>query len=317
MLTTNYDHWQKVCQDIESPQSFVDMAFYFTISAVLQRRVWTLGGVDSFGWPQSRSVFPNLYVMLTGPAGIGKGRVLKEAFELITHWKTKAEHQKYKGTVHPTEQVALDLRIPSHTGSITFPKLVEKLATKKSICNFKTKSGAKRSYVHNSYALLCEEFDVLFRKINDTDDLSNFLLQAWDCGEFIKEKMSDEGGKGQFIRYMCLAMIAGTTPVSMKENFSKKLLSDGFAARTLFIYGQKERKLKFQASITEETLEARKALEEHVKNLLTVYGPVPFTPEALNYMVNWYESGEMSDSRVNSSNKLDGYYKRKRFMLVR
>jgi len=309
----NQQRWKLICSELESPQSFIDVGYYFSIASILQRRVWCFGNLTEFGWPEDRSIFSNTYMVLTGPAGAGKGRVLNEIFNLITHWKKNDCDQETTGIIREDGSNLLELRVPSYKGNLTFPKLVQKI--QKSITKYdcKTNKGGIKAYLHNSYTLLSEEFETLFRNISDTEDLSNFMLIAYDCGEYAKETMGDD--TGIFIRNMCLSFIAGVTPVSIKECFKTKLLSDGFASRCIFVYGDKPQKRQFQAPITDDIKQAQGELKDYVKGLTELFGPANFTPRAFSRAKEYYENDP--SFRINQHPILDGYYARKKVHLIK
>jgi len=73
---TNLEKWNFYLKDLESPQVFLDWTFYGMISAALQRRLW----IGSFG---KKEIYPNLYLIFIGPAGVGKSIAANEAKSLF------------------------------------------------------------------------------------------------------------------------------------------------------------------------------------------------------------------------------------------
>ena len=72
---TNWDRWQLRLREVTSPQSFIDFGFVYLVSSYLQRRVWTNA--------DHQKLFPNVYIILVGDPGIGKGLVIKPVTEFL------------------------------------------------------------------------------------------------------------------------------------------------------------------------------------------------------------------------------------------
>ena len=72
---TNIEKWRYFLKDLESPDLFIDWGFYSMISTALQRRVWL--------FPDTFTLYPNLFVLLVGPPAAGKSRVISQVSEHI------------------------------------------------------------------------------------------------------------------------------------------------------------------------------------------------------------------------------------------
>src|SRR5574343_764727 len=70
-----YELWQHYTSNLSAPQSSLDLSYYWLISAALQRRV--------FLQSMERPLFPNLYIVLVGPPGVGKGIVITPTTEIL------------------------------------------------------------------------------------------------------------------------------------------------------------------------------------------------------------------------------------------
>ena len=97
-MTTNLERWRFYMKDITSPDIFIDMGFYYMISAALQRRVYL--GSDE------RPLFPNLYIILVADPGIGKGLVIIPVAQFLKHHKMK--RLKLPGVKMPTPDESLN-----------------------------------------------------------------------------------------------------------------------------------------------------------------------------------------------------------------
>ena len=72
---TNLEKWRHYLKDMESPDLFIDWSFYSLISAALQRRVWL--------YPDSMSIYPNIFTLLVGPPAAGKSRVISQVTDIV------------------------------------------------------------------------------------------------------------------------------------------------------------------------------------------------------------------------------------------
>ena len=315
-------------KDITSPQSFIDFGWYYTVAAALQRRVWC--------GPEHKPIFPNIYVILVAPPGVGKGLVIKEVeYMLRYHYledpnaPAKAAPDASVTTVDPHVVAAINaanyaqatdgqmqkkhkkpLLIPLAANATTFEALVRSMSKATRRINFmkfdeKIQKNVLDIYIHCSLAFCLEEISSLFRR--HTEDVANFLLQAYDCGNYeydTKTQGNDE------IHRCCLNFFGGTTPVFMESTFNDRLLNDGFSSRTWFIVEQKNRFNKLLIPpLSPEQLEARAHLVEHVKKLSKLYGHIAYEDEAWQWLEKWWENPERP--RVNKSPKLDAYEARK------
>ena len=329
-MTSNLELWRFFMKDMTSPNSYIDFSFYYLISAALQRRVW-LGS-------ENLPIFPNQYTILVGEPGVGKGLVIKPVEKILRHFKIKTSPPTNvasnipKGAIEAEgleatelannllEQLGINTKfrpreeplvIPVAANSTTYEALTHAIGASVrrynySIIDPQTTNIIKRTYSHCSLAFCLEEISSLFRK--HTEDVVNFLLQAYDCGDY--ERDTKTQGK-TIIKKCCLNILGGTTPSFMQSTFNDKLLNEGFASRTFFIYETENRFQRFfMSDFTEEQLAARRKIIEHVEKLTQIYGEVTYTQEARNFLQKWWEE-EHVIKRPNESLKLNAYYARK------
>ena len=73
------DKWRNYNRDSVSPDSFINMSFYFIISASLQRRVH-LGS-------RLNPLFPNVFTVFVAEPSVGKGRAIGPVIDILKYWK--------------------------------------------------------------------------------------------------------------------------------------------------------------------------------------------------------------------------------------
>ena len=339
---TNLERWRFFMKDCTSPDSYIDMGFYYMIAASLQRRVWQ-GSLQ-------KPLFPNLYIVLVGKAGIGKGLVISQLSSILREHKIevgqktnkvfdavdKKVEQDAKNAFKEVTPEMMDeavkkyaelagdadlhkkvedrpLLIPVAADATTYEALVKAMSKSMRHINYRSldpKTGEYRMaiYGHSSLCFALEEMASLFRK--KTEDVVNFLLQAYDCGDRYEYNTKTQGT--DVVRKLCLNFLGGTTPDFMESIFNANLIDQGFSSRTMFVFEWSNRFNKmFISSFTPEQLYARQKLVEQVKKLTTLYGEIQFSKEATEYLEHWWEVEVVNGSRVNTSPRLDPYYGRK------
>jgi hypothetical protein len=298
---TFMEKWDFYCKEISSPQIFIEWAAYGIIAAALQRRVWT--------GTERKPLFPNLYIILSGPPGVGKGLILSEVKKVLTHFKIEAPKEenpnKNANLLFATKPApsAPDLLIPVGADASTYEALVK--AMSRCIRSFKQPTS-KIPYVHSSICFCLEEISSLFRK--HTEDLVNFLLVAYDCGDYRYETI----GRGtDYIKNCCLNFMGGTTPSFIRRVFGDELLTDGFASRTVFAHALSNRFWRLRPpEFSDEQIRAHDQILEHVKQVALLHGEVKFTPDAIEFLEHWWNN-DAQHKRANNSPKLLPYYARK------
>lgn len=327
--------WRHYHKDTTSPDSFIDMAFYFMISAALQRRVWLNGTeYEPIG---NKVMFPNQYIILVAEPGIGKGLVIKPVTEFLQYHKynpnaeqKKLLEDKTKAIVSPeliaqiqsqlygsnADSVAKTSQSPGEMGvkylfpafanTTTFEKLVQVNAAAQRKIEYINAEGKVKRYLHCSLYGALEELGSLFRK--HAEDVCTYLLSTYDCGDYeyaTKNKSTDTVYK------CCMSILAGTSPSFMSRVFSADLISEGFSSRTMFVFESVNRFEKFMPSeIDESQLKARSEIIAWLKLLSELHGQVKWAPDAAEFMTHYFEQ-VLPFKRENVSPKLKPWYARK------
>ena len=338
---TNFERWNLFMRDIPSPQGFIDFGFYYMISAALQRRVWV---------GDTQKLFPNQYCILTGRPGIGKGLVIKPVLEILKHHKlempnltksaapvapaTKPRNQDEKDVIDADPNVAAAIQaanyvagkqqlprgnkaqeaplvIPIAANATTYEALVQAMSRSVRRINYSEfdptlGKNTTKIYTYCALAFCLEEISSLFRK--KTEDVANFLITAYDCGDYEYDTKTQGT---DYVKKCCLNFFGGTTPTFMESTFNDKILTDGFSSRTWFIFESANRFNTLRIPrLTEEQLQAREAIVQHIGKLTKLYGEVQFTDEAFAFLDAWWQEHDKKE-RPNTSSKLDYYYARK------
>ena len=303
-MTGNMERWKYYCETIISPDSYIEWGLLYIISAALQRRVWR-GQIDG------RPLFPNLYLILTGDPGVGKGLVITEANKILRHFKLEKEKDQVGETKtvnfneHSNKQgMEKPLLFQVGADATTYEALVKEISHSVRAYFYK-EAEKQKAYIHSSLAFCLEEISSLFRK--HTEDLVRFLLVTYDCGDYRYDTIS----RGRdFIKNCCLSLFGGTTPKFLKRVFSDELLNEGFASRCIFVFELCNRFDRLKPPFfNEDQMKEYNIILQHIKKLSTLYGKIEFDKEAAEYLELWNKTDKYK--RPNTSPKLNYYYARK------
>lgn len=301
-----YEDWCLYTKDVQSPQPFVDAAFYFMIGAALQRRVW-------FGDLDFHAVFPNQYIAFIGPASAGKSLItspMKELLELPADIKSpeddlaaellgeEAETNR-KGARQPLIYIA--------PNSTTFEQFTQETSRVAYLHRYIDSVGRRKAYHHSSLVFILDELTSIFKK--NAEQLSDFLLEAYNGGRKYVRKLKHSDT--DFCTNMCISLLGNTTLGKFQSLQNQDILSDGFMARTIIVYGVEKRfHLYSIPPLTEEQKAAKLRLQSYIRQLTSLYGPVTLNDEAKEYIHYHFEL----NPRLVQTNKhpmLDEYYGRK------
>lgn len=334
---TNHEKWRAYTSGLPSPDNYIDWSWRYIIAASLQRRVWLP--------PSHQPCFANMYAILVGKAGLGKGLCIREVSDILKHWKLK-DFPKRQNNGHSPEQMEIieamrqaDLKnaqdsemksnnrrnnspepslIPVAADATTYEALVSSVASSYrridyEIYDEKLGKNVTKPYGHSSICFSLQELASLLRK--RTDDTVNYMLGLYDC-PMDYEYDTKTQGKDRVLRG-CLNLFAGTTPDFMQKIFNAELINQGFGSRTFFIYANKDRYPDqfWIPELTAEQKNYKKELLDHILKLTTLYGAVTMSESVKSFLSDWWK--ETSGKRVNDSSKLEGYYSRKKVHVMK
>ena len=337
MAITNYERWKSYTSGLPSPDNYLDWSWYYTVTAALQRRVW-LG-------PAHQPCYPNMYVILVGPPGLGKGLSIKAVTSMLKHWTLdtskgneklatspekaavveaavsenlkNASATEQQGTGKGPKDLIKPLLIPVCADAITYEALVQAVAQSYRYINYVEEVNGQpklRAYGHSSLCFVLEELSSLMRK--RTNDTVNYLLGLYDC-PVDYEYSTITRGKDR-IRRGCLNLIAGTTPAFMQSTFDEDLIGEGFTSRTFYVYSNKNRFYQmWLPPLTPEQEQHKTDLLTHVKKLTSLYGPARISDATRQWMQEWWEKYNEKKEWKNKSPEMIPYYARKNIHVMK
>lgn len=336
-----FEKWRLYTEGLTSPDNYINFGFYYMIGAALQRRVW-IG-------PEHLCLYPNHYTILVGEPGIGKGILLKQVNNLLRYHKMPDPKAVLNGNlpndISPTDRANMEavaeadyrlaqgivadektkvksksferpLLFPVAADATTYEALVKAVAIavrRRNFYAYDEKQGKEtlKVYTHSSLCFCLEEIASLFRK--RTEDVVNFLLQAYDCGDYVYDTKTQ--GKDS-IKKCCLSLLGGTTPNFMQSTFDDRLLTEGFSSRTFFIFAAQNRKTQLWVpDLRQEQKEAYVDIQVHLEKLAHLFGRVSVSKEDEAWLEDWWVNEQRE--RSNTSSKLIAYYARKQIHVLK
>lgn len=233
--------------NITSPPLFRKWAAISAIAGALERKVW----VTSLG----SKLYPNFYVVLVAPPGVGKTEVTWRVRDL---WENLEEHH-----------IAAT--------SVTKASLIDELA------------DANRRIITQNVTNPVEHFNSLLLCINELgvllpayeNDFMNTLTDLWDCKHYSERrrtsKLEIDIDKPQ------LNLLAACTPSYLMHVLPEGAWDQGFLSRTMLIYsGDRQlRSLFAEHAFDQSELDV---LKEQLTQISNVYGEIKFTEDAAEMM---------------------------------
>lgn len=238
-----------------SPYIFRLWSAISVVAAALERRCW----LDT---AQSR-VYPNLFVLLVAPPGLGKSQAVAPAEELVA--AAKKSH------------------LAAH--SITKAALVDALDR---ALTAKPMNGGKNLVEYHSLYVISGEFGVLI-PAHDLGFLS-VLNDIYDCPDRRREERRHMENPID-ISFPQLNILAGSQPSYLASILPEEAWSMGFTSRLLMIYAGTTPKVKLFG----EKFKTRDALKKKLVTELAayhdLYGEFSVEPAAIAAIEAWAETG--------------------------
>jgi hypothetical protein len=312
---SNIELWRFRLKDYVSPDIFIDWAYYSLIAACLQRRIYL--GSDQM------KLHGNMFIVLVGPPGVGKGLMLGEVAKILANKKlsNNASFEERREELsaefgdlpagNPFDSMN-NMKIPLAPNATTFEALCRILC--KSARHIRVPTGKKtpdgtpitKVEQHCSLYATLEELGSLVRQ--HTQDTHVLLQEIYDCKDKYEYSTKNQGN--DFIKRPCFNLLAGTTPDFLKRAYMTTLLTEGFSSRTVFVVAFQNRFRSYHTpTFSEEQNEAYAKILDHVVKVCNLQGGVKFTEEAQEFNKTWYEK-DYGIAVPNPHPKLQPYYSR-------
>lgn len=257
-LTNFVDAFQDYTKGRGSPAIYRKWTAIFLISAVLERKCWIKTARGKW--------YPNQYVLLVGPAGVGKSLCTTAANELIS------ELRENDCTIHlaPT--------------SVTKASLIDRLAeAERRIVNPMATPAIMQ---FNSLAIIPNEFGV-FLPAWDAEFM-NTLTDLWDCGRYAESRRT--GNTRIEIPHTQLNLLSATTPAQLNNLLPEGAWEQGFMSRVLIVFSGES----IYTDLWDEADKDGKAfatLAHDLKEIYSLYGEFTVSDDAKLAISDWARQG--------------------------
>lgn len=290
----NLQKWQSLTSNLMSPQTCIDFVWYGTVGIFLNRKVW-MGDFDC-------ALFPNLYIVNVGLAGIGKTLGVVRGRKLILSIDD-LEARPVVGKNGIRYQPKL---IKTAADSTNFSALMEEMS-KATRAGKRPHNNKMLPYPFTPFAIVEDELSALFRE-KEGSQISKAMLKLYDCENY--EYYTRMHGM-ETVFNPCVSMLASTTPSFLQWAHDTGIFSDGFSSRTIWIF---EGRSRFETpridTLTAEQLELQEQLKKRLRKIYSIVGQV-IEPPAVRTFVDKYFFDNLVPAKELSGGFMRDYFSRK------
>lgn len=271
-------NYRTFCSGNEANPTYHMFAGLSVLSAVTQRRIWIDQGYFK--------IFPNLYIVLVGPAGGRKTTAMDIAAGMVEKLGT----------------------VPFTTDCVTKEKLIMDIRAEERAINempdLYKKDGL--GIVSPTALFLTELSDFLGPS---SVGMINFLTAVYDRQTYTY-KTKNKGAEKLVGPY--LTILACTTPEWITTYLRSDVISGGFSRRTLFVYEWEEGRRIPWPTVTPDMILAWEAAMSHLRKLQALAGPMKWSDAARKFYEDWY-----INLKIPNDDTIRGYYKSKHIQLLK
>ena len=230
------------------------------VGGALERRVWAEAG--------DYTTFPNLYVLLVAPPGVGK-------------YIIETTRQLWSETLEPgTRAKAFHVAPDSMTKASLMDSLVKAKTTRL------TPAGPPATY--HSLLVAAEEFSVLLPAY-DMEYIGS-LNSIWTNKALHEESRRTGTVRELSIENPQLNILGGAAPAWLSTIFPEDAWNTGFGRRVIMIYSS-ETPVKDIFLKTPNRQAIRQTLLKKLASFSALYGPAKWQPEAVDALRAWNLAG--------------------------
>lgn len=272
----------------DTPHLYRQWSAIALIAGTLERRVWTRVG-NRGGQP--RLTFPNLYTLLVGPPGVGKGII--EDIRDIWYEVTEPGSNKSAFQVAPN--------------NLTKASMLDRLV--KSTQSRIVPSGPPVEY--NSLLIAAEEFAV-FMPHWDLEFIG-VLNNIYNNPSIYAEERRHGPSREILIPCPQLNILGGTQPSWLASVFPDEAWGMGLTSRLIMIYASEGQRRDLFEEGSDRPV-SRTRLVQRLGSLSQLYGEVGWTAEARDRIVRWH----MADGPPTPKHsKLEHYCRRRSLHVIK
>jgi hypothetical protein len=241
-----------------SPRLYRKWTAIFIVASALERKAWIT--------TTKGQLFPNKYVILVGPAGVGKSLCTRLAHDLLGSLRTP----ETPFFIAPT--------------SVTKASLIDRLDEAERRIVRPSESPSVVQF--NSLQIVANEFGVFLPAWEA--EFMNTLTDLWDCGRYAESRRT--GNTKLDIPNTQLNLFSATTPAQLINLLPEGAWEQGFMSRVLMVYSGETAFTDLFAELdTDGKLYA--ALEHDLRDIYKIYGQMSVDIETQEALNDWGRSG--------------------------
>lgn len=244
------------------------------LSSIVSRRIWIPQGYFD--------IYPNLYVVLVGPAGNRKTTAMSITKKLLRELKEipfSAECQTKESLVQDLAQQTKAFKVDKESPPIQYHPMT--------ICVTELSQFLGPASLH----------------------MIDFLTTIYDQ-DYYDVKTKNKGNDvivGPFLN-----LLACTTPSWITTYLKQDIISGGFSRRAIFVYETEKAQRQPFPEITPEMLKKWKSMILYAKELMKLKGQFQWEAEATSWYKDWYINLKVPNSEV-----LAPFYESKHIQLLK
>lgn len=285
---------------VESPTEMCVWGALFALAGTIRREAWIDMG-------PTNPLFPNLYVIFVGPAGI-----VKKSTGVVL--ATKIYEDMYTFIKNPVVR-AMKARKGIIKGSVTPEAIVKKLSVtdekvpvldaQGNMILHPTTQKPVEVPQRSEGMIIAGELGSLLNKRSYNETMITLLLKLFDENEHANETI----GRGEEkLRDVWVSLFGGTTPSGFQHAIPSSALSDGFLSRTTLVY-KTDTEREYPSPRSPIGAPSREELAERLAYIAeNTIGEQCFTDEAEELYDEWYHKFKLK--LKGSSERMQGYMSR-------
>jgi Protein of unknown function (DUF3987) len=275
------DAFERYCADMEAPKEYIRWAGISVLSSSLKRRCYL--------WYRGIKFYPNQYIILVGPPGIGKGESINAATELSNNVKSV---NYIKDWVTPQE-------------------IIEELSAGFQHIGLKPGQVITTNVIQDhTCCIMAPELAVFLQQY---DNLHSLMCAWWDQNKF--DYKTKNKGK-HVIEDMSVSMLGGCVPDYVRSLSKDRLapITGGFTARTIFVYAtEKFQLVENNFGIPSQQInQLKNDLINDLKHITTLQGELSVSKDAAKLWEETYKEHNKrgaidSDASTNFKSRISSH----------
>lgn len=255
------DSYHEFCKNTEPPLSYHRWIGLGCIASALQRKVFMTWGMER--------IYPNLYIVLLGPAAqTRKSTALKIGEDIVN-----------------------SLQIPMLGQDNSTAAIIRDI--KNSFFNWTEEDGSIK--VQSAVTSFQSELAVFLGARNT--ELQAYMTDWYDCPSTWKRVTKHQGIDD--IPGMCFCLIGAMAPDWIPHVFSPESIGGGFTSRVMFVSETKKERTIADPTLYPPDEQLKKDLIHDLEIIHRMAGEFKMAPDAKDFYVDWYEKDDAEVQRGN------------------